>query len=143
MFESDAKRIMNWKIHFGKYKGQKYRDIDDLSYLEWIINETDIFEDNPKYPRNKQIRDYLTHIVDSVPFTKDYVDKTQAYPTTEQKIEFVKQNTQEYHSHLTKMQNDIKNGTKKWDEADCGFCEVLYGDLQTALEIIDKLVKQG
>jgi len=76
-------------------------------------------------------------------FTNKFEQMQKKEPTTEQKIEFVKKNTQEYHSYLIKMQNQIKNGTKRWDEADCGFCEVLYSDLQIALEIIDKSVKQG
>ena len=68
--QRDAVKVANWTMPFGKYKGQKFREIDDPRYLEWIIEKTDFFKDD-KYPRNKKIREYLEHIVECIPFSTE------------------------------------------------------------------------
>jgi len=61
--EADAKRVGGWTMPFGKYKGMKFRDIDDEDYIEWIVEKTDFFKDD-KYPSNKFIREYLKLYLD-------------------------------------------------------------------------------
>ena len=61
--EADAKRVGGWTMPFGKYKGMKFRDIDDADYIEWIVEKTDFFKDD-KYPSNKFIREYLKLYLD-------------------------------------------------------------------------------
>ena len=68
--EADAKRVSNWTMPFGKYKGMKFGEIDDPEYLEWLVKKTDLFNDSTKYKHNKMIREYLEHIVDCIPFSK-------------------------------------------------------------------------
>jgi hypothetical protein len=31
------------KILFGKYKGQKVSEIEDVTYLQWVLDNTDVF----------------------------------------------------------------------------------------------------
>jgi len=67
--KADAKRVSNWTMPFGKYKGMKFGEIDDPEYFEWLVKKTELFNDNPKYKHNKMIRQYLEHIVDCIPFS--------------------------------------------------------------------------
>ena len=57
------KKVRQWSMPFGKYKGKKFRDIDDDDYIEWIVYKTNFFKDN-KYPSNKMILEYLKLYLD-------------------------------------------------------------------------------
>lgn len=50
--------ISKWKILFGKYKGNCFKDIPQ-DYLKWCYNKK-LF-----LPRNKRIHDYISYIINT------------------------------------------------------------------------------
>jgi len=65
--ESVINKVKEWKMPFGKYKNQLFKDIPD-KYLAWIYEETEMFgeADDKKYKYNAWIRQYLEHVANEL-----------------------------------------------------------------------------
>ena len=60
MDSKEENMIGNFTLKFGKFKGQKFSEVDK-DYLQWCLDK-DVFADD-KYKWNAAIRDYIKTLV--------------------------------------------------------------------------------
>ena len=64
--KKEMNRLANFKIHFGKFKNQKFRDLaNDREYSIWLLNQTEFINQNDALKR------YLEYsLTRAVPFSE-------------------------------------------------------------------------